>query len=189
VAPGSNAQTAVSASPNAHVILVGLPGSGKTTVGKRLASAIGRRFVDFDTAIEERVGRSVAEIFAGHGELRFRALELELTRELAHAEPMVLAPGGGWCTVPGAVELLRPPGVIVYLRVRPEVARDRLLAGAEHLSRPLLSGGDPLAKLRDLLSARDSMYCGSDAVIDAEHIVDTVVTSIQQALAALRTQD
>lgn len=153
-------------------------------MGQRLAAALGRPFTDFDTLIEAREGASVAALFARHEEPHFRSLELQLTRQMADLPAKVLAPGGGWCTVPGAVELLCPPGVMVYLRVRPEIAFARLASGGEHRSRPLLSGPDPLADLRDLLAARESAYHRAQLAVDAEDLVDSVVTTIIRALAA-----
>lgn len=151
-----------------HLILTGLPGSGKSSVGAAVARALGRRFLDFDVEIERRAGRSIATIFETAGEEAFRALELELTRELEQAEGMVLAPGGGWIVVPGALELLRPPGVLVYLRASPEVVLERM--GHSRSRRPLLNDPDPLSRLRALLHAREARYLLADHVVGVEHI-------------------
>lgn len=149
-----------------HLILVGLPGSGKSTVGRAVADVLDRSFLDLDEEIASREGCSIAEIFAAKGERYFRGLELSLTRELQGAGSMVLAPGGGWITQPEAVRLLRPPGRLIYLRVRPEVALDRL--GAERASRPLLATPHPLQRIRELLEARQTAYEAADAVLDTE---------------------
>ncbi len=149
-----------------HLILVGLPGSGKSTLGRRVARRLGRPFLDFDAEIERRTGRTVAEIFAEHGEPWFRQRELELTRELAATGGMVLAPGGGWLMVPGAAALLRPPARMIYLRVRPAVAIRRL-ARARRV-RPLLATADPLATLMKLLAEREPAYLSADHVVDAD---------------------
>ena len=77
-----------------HLVLVGLPGSGKSTVGRAVAKRLSRPFLDFDAELERRAGISVARIFAERGEAAFRGLEYSLTQELAAAPPMVLAPGG-----------------------------------------------------------------------------------------------
>ena len=164
-----------------HLILTGLPGSGKSSVGRAVAEQLGRRFLDFDEEIESRTGLSVAELFRTRGEPAFRALELDLTRELSVASGMVLAPGGGWAAIPGALELLRPPGVLVYLRASPEVVLRRM--GSSRSARPLLSAPDPLAELRRLLAKREELYLLADHVVDVEHIDLQRVTSLVERLA------
>lgn len=165
-----------------HLILTGLPGSGKSSVGARVARALGRPFLDFDVEIERRAGSTIAELFEREGEAAFRALELDLTRELAGAGGMVLAPGGGWILVPGALELLRPPGVLVYLRASPEVVLERM--GRSRSLRPLLSDRDPLERLGGLLSEREPRYLLADHVVDVEHIELQRVVSLVTRLAA-----
>lgn len=164
-----------------HLILTGLPGSGKSTVGAAVAERLGRPFLDFDQEIERRAGCSVIELFRTRGEPTFRTLELELTRELSRSAGMVLAPGGGWITVPGALELLRPPGVLVYLRASPDVVLERM--GSSSSLRPLLSAPEPLAELRELLSKREARYLLADHVLDVEHIDLQGVISLVTRLA------
>jgi shikimate kinase len=155
-----------------HVVLVGLPGAGKSTVGPLAAHALGRAFLDFDAELERRAGRSVAEQFAEEGEAAFRAREAELSRELAGAiggpgGPLVLAPGGGWMTNHEAREALRAAGRTVYLRVRAETAARRLAAGGA--VRPLVAGAaDPGAAVAALLARRGAAYEGADGVVDAD---------------------
>ena len=151
-----------------HVVLIGLPGSGKTSVGRRLASLLSRRFVDFDEEIERRERRSVSRIFAEDGESYFRALERRLTEEMrAAGGGMVMAPGGGWVTVPEVVELLRPPAIVVYLSARPETALSRM--GQDRALRPLLARQDPLSELTRLFADRQARYeAGADFVVDTE---------------------
>ena len=149
-----------------HVILVGLPGSGKSAVGRGVAEKLGRAFLDFDEEISTREGRSVADIFTAKGEGYFRGLELSLTRELRSQGNMILSPGGGWITQAEAVGLLRPPGRLIYLRVRPEAALERL--GPQRASRPLLATADPLQRIRALLEAREKAYQAADVTLDTE---------------------
>jgi shikimate kinase len=163
------------------LILTGLPGSGKSSVGRAVARQLGRKFLDFDEEIERRTGCAVTEIFRNRGEPAFRALELELTRELAGTTGMVLAPGGGWAAIPGALELLRPPGVLVYLRASPEVVLQRM--GDASSARPLLSAPDPLAELRRLLAEREELYLLADHIVDVEHIDLQRVISLVERLA------
>jgi shikimate kinase len=149
-----------------HVILVGLPGSGKTTVGQAVATKMHRPFLDLDLEIERREGQSISQIFGERGEQYFRRREQEVTAELASAGNMIVSPGGGWMTSPEVVRLVRPPGRIIYLRVRPDTALRRL--GPSQAARPLLSRPDPLAELKRLLAARTALYETADHVVDTE---------------------
>lgn len=149
-----------------HLILVGLPGVGKTTAGAGVARRLGRRFIDLDTEIERREGLRVAEIFATKGEAHFRTLERELTAELIRTAGAVLAPGGGWIMNPGVRALVRPLGDIIYLRAHPETVLCRM--GANRTDRPLLQGPDPLGVLGSLLAEREAAYSAADHVIDTD---------------------
>ncbi|MEP6836122.1 MAG: shikimate kinase [Gemmatimonas sp.] len=169
-----------------HLVLVGLPGAGKSTVGRAVARKLRRRFVDFDTELELREGKTVPELFAERGEPAFRALEVALTRELANTEPSVFSPGGGWITNPHVVELIRPPGRIIHLRVSPAAALKRL--GSARVSRPLLMESDPAAVLDRLWALRERLYASADGevdteVVDFQHVADKVVL-LAQALDA-----
>jgi shikimate kinase len=151
-----------------HVILVGLPGVGKTTIGKAVARRLGRPFLDFDQEIERRSGMEVREIFRLKGEEHFRALEFELTQELSRTTGMVLSPGGGWITQKSSVELLRSAGRIIYLRASPE-AVGRRLRRVE--TRPLLAGRDPVVALQELYEKRRDLYETADVVVDTENLM------------------
>ena len=159
-------KTASSATP--HLILVGLPGVGKTTIGKAAARQLGREFLDFDQEIERRAGMNVRDIFKLQGEDAFRAMELDLTRELSGTGGMVLSPGGGWITQQSAVELLRSAGRIIYLRASPESVARRLRRVE---TRPLLAGRDPVVALRELYEKRRALYETADTVLDTERFV------------------
>src|SRR5690349_16511717 len=149
-----------------HVILVGLPGAGKTTVGKAVAERLGRTFLDFDAEIARREGMPVSQIFGEKGEPYFRELERTLTAELQGVGGMVLSPGGGWVTDEAVVALLRPPARMIYLKARPETALKRL--GPERMSRPLLTRPDPLREIKTLLEQRKKSYENADFVVDTE---------------------
>jgi shikimate kinase len=140
--------------------------AGKSTIGKLLADRLGWRFLDPDVEIARRTGTTIAEIFRTDGEAAFRALERELTASLHSVPPVVLAPGGGWITNPGAVEALPPGSILVWLRVSAEEAVRRALAASDE--RPLLAGPDPLAAARTLLAAREPLYAAADLVVDVE---------------------
>lgn len=163
-----------------HLILVGLPGCGKSVVGMRAAEMSGRAFLDFDAEIERREGNPVSLIFAEHGEHYFRRKERELTEELRLTGGMLLAPGGGWITNAEVVGLLRPPSRLVYLRVRPETALKRM--GRRRELRPLLARPDPQAEIRRLHDERRVLYEGADVVIDSEHLTLQEVTEQVVAL-------
>lgn len=161
-----------------HVVLVGLPGAGKSTVGRAVAKVLGRPFLDFDAEIERRTGQSVAQLFATEGERAFRRREVELTRELTGAPPMVLSPGGGWITNEGVLELVRPPGRVVHLRISLDGALARL--ARSRVVRPLLRTADPRATLAGLWEARERLYAQADLdldveVVDSQQVVEKVV--------------
>jgi shikimate kinase len=151
-----------------HVVLVGLPGSGKSTVGALLAKQLGRQFLDFDVEISRREGMTIGEIFAQRGEPAFRQLEQRLTQEVSELGNMILAPGGGWITDPESVGMLRPGATLIYLRLSPATALKRM--GADAVGRPLLVRPNPRAELDRLLAARKAAYEAADLVVDVERI-------------------
>ncbi|HET7373877.1 MAG TPA: shikimate kinase [Gemmatimonadaceae bacterium] len=166
------------------MILVGLPGSGKTTVGRSVADRLDRPFLDLDLEIERREGESIGQIFGERGEAYFRELERQLTQELRSCGGMIVSPGGGWVANPGLVALVRPPGRLIYLRVRPETAIKRL--GGSTALRPLLSRPDPLGELKRLHAARRSAYEAADWIVDTElldlqGVIDEVVRLVLAA--------
>jgi shikimate kinase len=174
--PGSEADPSVP-----HLILVGLPGSGKSTVGSALARTLGRPFLDFDAEIVRREGMTIAEIFAQRGEPSFREMEHALTEELRTVGGMVLSPGGGWVGRPETVSLIRPPARMIYLRVRPRTALTRM--GRSVGTRPLLGRPNPLGELERLLGERRAAYESSEYVVDVERVpIGEVVRRIVAAL-------
>ena len=151
-----------------NVILVGLPGSGKTTIGRAAAKLLGWPHIDFDTEIEHRAHASVQQIFARHGEPHFRTLEQELSRELAGCSKTVMSTGGGWVTNADSVALLRQTGRIIYLRATPRLLVDRLATA--RVRRPLLEVSDPLETLTGIYERRRHLYEQADLTIDTEVI-------------------
>ena len=150
------------------LVLVGLPGVGKSTIGAAVAERLGWAFLDLDREIERREGRTVPRIFAESGEARFRELEREATRELVGRRRIVVAAGGGWAAQPGLVALLRPHATIIYLAASPAAVARRL--GAGQADRPLLVAGDVVDRLAALLAERAPHYGAADHVIDTELI-------------------
>lgn len=160
--------------PGGHLILVGLPGAGKSTVGRGVAKALGWPFVDLDAEIVRREGQSVSALFAAHGEGYFRHLERRETERLRGGRATVVASGGGWPTVPETVALVRPPARLAYLKVSPAAAMRRLQRTIH--TRPLLRD-NPLESLSGLLAARKESYEAADIVIDTELHVPEHVTA------------
>lgn len=146
------------------VFLVGLPGAGKSTIGRAVADILSFPFIDLDSQIEIRAGKSISRIFAEDGEPRFRQLEADATIRLSD-EPAIVAPGGGWISNETVRVLVPRPGPTIYLRVEPKTAALRL--GADAASRPLLPG-DPVAQLERLLEERRERYESADAIVDTE---------------------
>ena len=149
-----------------NVILVGLSGSGKTSIGRAAARELHWPFIDFDIEIEHRQHASISQIFERDGEQRFRELEQELTRELVTCSGTIMSAGGGWVTNRESVALLRQTGRIIYLRASPELLVARLATA--RVRRPLLEGDDPLDMLTRLYESRRSLYEEADLVIDTE---------------------
>lgn len=168
--------TASAADPaRPHLVLVGLPGSGKSTVGAMLGARLDRPFLDFDAEIERREGMPISQIFGERGEAAFREMEAKVTGEVKALGNMVLAPGGGWITDPIAVALIRPPAIMIYLRVRPETALRRLAGSVG--TRPLLNRPDPLAEINKLLEQRRAAYQSADHEIGTELLTPEQVTN------------
>lgn len=148
-----------------HVVLVGLPGAGKSTVGRLVADRLGGPFVDVDALIVRRMQMPVSRIFAEHGEQAFRKLEAEATLQALKGPPSIIAPGGGWVAQPGALEGASEAAFLVYLRTMALTAAKR--AGAEG-TRPLLVGEDPVEKMRQLLKEREPFYMKAACEVKAD---------------------
>ncbi len=135
-------------------VLVGLPGSGKTTIGRRLSKALGVSLLDTDVAIEERTGRSIADIFATDGEREFRRIEEEVVRAALADHDGVVSLGGGAVTSPGVCEALAGH-TVVYLEIS---AREGVRRTGGNTVRPLLAGPDRAEKFRALMAKRIPLY-------------------------------
>jgi shikimate kinase len=158
------------------IFLVGMMGAGKTTVGRLLARRLKLRFVDSDREIESRCGVKIPVIFEIEGETGFRARESAAIEALAALPGIVLATGGGVVLVERNRRCLAEHGTVVYLRAKPEDLYERV---RHDRNRPLLAGGDPLAKLRELHEQRDPLY---------RSIADVVLETGTQSVQALARQ-
>lgn len=167
-----------------NIFLVGLMGSGKTTIGRLLARRLGRRFVDSDHAIEARTGASIPWIFEIEGEASFRRREAEMIRELTAQDDIVLATGGGAVLDPASRALLAERGTVIYLRA----GIGSILQRTSHdKNRPLLQTADPRRKLEELLAQREPLYREiADLVIDTGRPnVQSMIQTILEQLDAL----
>jgi len=149
-----------------HVVLIGLPGSGKTTVGGLVAKQLHVGFVDIDAVIERREGRPISMIFAEKGEPVFREMERKEMETALASEPAIIAPGGGWAAQPGAVESAKARAFVIYLHTRADTAAHR--AGSEG-TRPVLMGGEsPVERMRHLIKEREPAYVQAHEKIDTD---------------------
>jgi shikimate kinase len=165
------------------VVLVGLMGAGKTSVGTRLAHLLGARFVDSDDEIERAANLSVPEIFERYGEAHFRSGERRVLARLLSGPPAVIATGGGAFMDAETRALVGVRAVSVWLRAALDVLLQRT-AGRMH--RPLLNRGDPRAILGRLIEARYPVYAEADLTVDslAEQSHDQMASRIVEALQA-----
>jgi shikimate kinase len=135
-------------------VLVGLPGSGKSTIGRRLARALGTTLLDTDTAIEAKTGRAIADIFATDGEDEFRRIEEEVVKSALAEHDGVLSLGGGAITTKGVRDALAGQ-TVVYLEIS---AAEGIRRTGGNTVRPLLAGGDRAEKFKTLISQRVPLY-------------------------------
>jgi len=166
-----------------HLIFVGLPGSGKSTIGRSVAERLGGEFVDLDKVVERLQGMPVERILAEAGEPAFRQMESDAMKSLLTDDPCVLAPGGGWAAQPGEMERAKEHGFVMYLKTTITIAVDRTKNMQDY--RPLLMSDDPFARMRALLQRRSPFYTMAHAVIDnasrpVDDVIQEAVTLAQQ---------
>ena len=163
------------------VVLVGLMGAGKTSVGRRLAARLGLAFRDADAEIERAAGCTIAELFARYGEASFRAGERRVIRRLLSGEPLVLATGGGAFMDADTRAAIRQEAVSVWLRCELSVLLRRV---AGRSGRPLLLNADPAAVLARLMAERHPVYAEADVVVACgEEALEATTARVQAALA------
>lgn len=163
------------------IVLVGMPGCGKSTAGRQLARHLGWSFVDSDAEIEHQIGGSIRLFFERHGEEPFRDIEQATIARLSEPERRVLATGGGAVLrEANRYAMTRGGNHVVYLRATPEDLARRLRHDTQ---RPLLQGGDALRRLRDLFKVRDPLYREV-----ASYVIDTGRTSVPTLVNLLAMQ-
>ena len=148
-----------------HVVLIGLPGAGKSTVGRLVAEALHAGFVDIDTILIRKEGKPIALIFAEKGEGAFREMERKEMEVALANQPAIIATGGGWAAQPGAIESAKAAGYVIYLKARPETATARAVPSG---TRPVLMGGDSEAQMQELLTAREPFYQQAHTTVQTE---------------------
>ena len=170
--------------PN-RIFLVGLMGSGKTTIGQLLSKRLGFQFVDSDHELEKRTGVSIATIFEIEGEAAFRSREASLIDELTLCDDIVLGTGGGAVLNPASRTALKTRGCTFYLHSSPETSFERLRRNRD---RPLLLVSDPLAKLRQLYETRHSLYVeAADYVVESYRDRPSAVAAEIEGILSFRS--
>jgi len=164
------------------IVLVGLMGCGKSSVGRRLATRLGLSFVDADTEIEAAAGKTIPEIFEDYGEAHFRDREHLVIKRLLAGGAQVLATGGGAYMRAETREAIREAGISVWLRAELDVLMRRVMRRED---RPLLKTADPEQRMRELMAARYPIYGEADVTVESRDVShELVVKDIIYALAA-----
>lgn len=138
-----------------HVVLVGLPGVGKSTVGRLVSEGLGAPLIDIDQLLVRQVGRPVEQIFGMMGEPHFRQLERDAVLAALDGDPAVIVPGGGWAAQPGQIETAMRGALIIYLKCTAGTAVRRSEQGDV---RPPIAGPDPVQRMSALLLEREPYY-------------------------------
>jgi shikimate kinase len=163
-----------------HILLVGLPGSGKSTVGKLAAEALGADVIDIDSLLVREMGKPVTQIFGMVGEARFRQMERDAVNAAQAREPCVIVPGGGWAAQPGQLQAAKQLSLVIYLKCSAATATKRSEQGED---RPLLAGGHAAQQMRSLLEQREPFYLQADHRVDAEYSTPEAVAAEVMNLA------
>jgi shikimate kinase len=169
------------------IVLVGMMGVGKSSVGRRLAARLGIPFVDADAEIEKAAGMSIADIFSRHGEADFRSGEARVIARLLDGGPQVLATGGGAFMNLNTRNAIQAKGVSIWLKAELDVLLRRI--NKRRNDRPLLQTADPGETLRALLAEREPTYARADLTVQSREVAhDAIVADIITALASLLKQ-
>lgn len=171
----------VAALDRRSIVLVGMMGAGKSSVGRKLGSRLGLAFVDADTKIEEAAGMSIPDIFETRGEAEFRSGEARVIARLLEGGPQVLATGGGAYMNPDTRALIRAKGVSVWLKADFDVLMKRI---KRRTDRPMLKTADPAATLKQLMDVRYPVYAEADITVESREVLHEVI--VEEILDRLR---
>jgi shikimate kinase len=164
------------------IVLIGMMGAGKTTVGRRLAAKLGRRFVDSDEEVEKAAGMTIEEIFAAHGEADFRAGEVKVIARLLKDDSIVLGTGGGAFINPDTRALVKSTAVSVWIKADFELLFQRV---SRRSNRPLLKTANPRETLQKLIDVRYPVYAEADITIVSRDVPqDQVAAEVIDAVVA-----
>jgi shikimate kinase len=165
------------------VVIVGLMGAGKSTIGKRVAQMLGLNFIDADTEIETVSRMSIPELFENYGEPEFRDLERRVIKRILRSGPRVLATGGGAFMNEATRKAISKAGVSVWLKAELEVLMERV---SRKSNRPLLKTTDPRATMQKLMDERYPVYAKADVtIISRDEKKDVMAAEVVEALAQL----
>lgn len=159
-----------------NIVLIGFMGCGKSAVGRRLAARLKYKHVDTDNEIEKVTGKTVAQIFAKYGPIRFRSEETLLLKKIAGKRNLVISTGGGMVMNPENVQLLKKDGILIHLHADEDVIYKRVKGKR---NRPLLNRGNLKQRIHELMAERRAAYQVADLTIDTgKHSIDEVVDLI-----------
>ena len=164
------------------IVLVGMMGAGKSSVGRKLASRLGLAFVDADSKIEEAAGMSIPDIFETRGEAEFRSGEARVIARLLDGGPQVLATGGGAFMNSDTRTLIRTKAMSVWLKADFDVLMKRIKRRSD---RPMLKTADPAATLKHLMDVRYPIYAEADVTVESREVVHEVI--VEEILDRLRS--
>jgi len=167
-----------------NIALIGFMGVGKTAVGKALAKRLDKKFVELDSLIERKAGKPVPDIFHQDGEIAFRELEIEATKEIAQGKNQIIACGGGAVLNKINIDRLRKESILVYLTASHEILLKRVSTGRRE--RPLLKTSDQALTIQELLRFREPFYERATDIkidttkLDIDTVADQIIVKIQE---------
>ena len=156
-----------------NLYLIGMMGTGKSTVGKLLSNKLGMDFIDSDNAIEDDTGKTISEIFSTEGEDKFRQLEKDFVNSGHPSKNCIISCGGGLPIIDGVMDQLKEKGMVVCLWAEPETIIERV---GENTARPLLHVENPLLEMKSILATRKMIYLEADSCIPTDGLSPDEVT-------------
>lgn len=163
-----------------NIVLVGFMATGKTEVAKRLSEVLGLKYISTDKLIEERLGKTINEVFSQHGEKYFRDIEKEIVKEVSELENFIIDAGGGVMLNEENIKDLKKKGIIICLQAKPEAILERL---KDKNDRPLLNTEDKLKRIRKLQKERAKHYRKADYSIDTSNLkIEEIVAKVREIL-------